>query len=49
MTLRYNSFQYAWECTNKVMLQIYFNFEYVKFIYYQTNKPHVGAFVFNAL
>jgi hypothetical protein len=33
----------------KVMLHIYFNFEYVKFIEYQTNKPHDGAFVFNAL
>ncbi len=33
----------------KVMLHIYFNFEYVKFIDYQTNKPHDGAFVFNAL
>jgi hypothetical protein len=33
----------------KVMLHIYFNFEYVKFIDYQTNKSHDGAFVFNAL
>ncbi len=33
----------------KVMLHIYFNFEYVKFINYETNKPHDGAFVFNAL
>jgi hypothetical protein len=33
----------------KVMLNIYFNFEYVKHIHYQTNKPHEGAFVFNAL
>jgi len=32
----------------EVMLRIYFNFEYVKFIHYQTNKPHDGAFVFNA-
>ncbi len=32
----------------KVMLHIYFNFEYVKLIHYQTNKPHDGAFVFNA-
>jgi hypothetical protein len=31
------------------MLHIYFNFEYVKFIDYQTNKPHDGAFVFNIL
>ncbi len=33
----------------EVMLHIYFNFEYVKFIHYQTNRPHDGAFVFNAL
>jgi hypothetical protein len=33
----------------EVMLHIYFNFEYVKLIHYQTNRPHDGAFVFNAL
>jgi hypothetical protein len=33
----------------KVMLHIYFNFECVKLIHYQTNQPHDGAFVFNAL
>ncbi len=33
----------------KVMLHIYFNFEYVKLIHYQTNRSHDGAFVFNAL
>jgi len=33
----------------EVMLHIYSNFEYVKFIHYQTNIPHDGAFMFNAL
>jgi len=33
----------------KVMLHIYFSFEYVKHIHYQTNKPHDGDFVFNVL
>ncbi len=33
----------------KVMLHIYFNFEYVKLIRYQTNRSHDGAFVFNTL
>jgi hypothetical protein len=33
----------------EVMLHIYFNFEYVKFMHYQTNRPHDGAFVFDAL
>jgi hypothetical protein len=33
----------------EVMFHIYFNFEYVKLIHYQTNRPHDGAFVFNAL
>jgi hypothetical protein len=33
----------------KVMLHVYFNFECVKLIHYQTNQPHDGAFVFNAL
>jgi hypothetical protein len=32
----------------EVMLHIYFNFENIKFIHYQINKPHDGAFVFNA-
>ncbi len=32
-----------------VMLHIYSSFEYVKFIHYQINIPHDGAFVFNAL
>ncbi len=32
----------------EVMLDIYSIFEYVKLIHYQTNKPHDGAFVFNA-
>jgi len=27
----------------EVMLHIYFNFEYVKFMHYQTNRPHDGA------
>jgi hypothetical protein len=33
----------------EVMLHIYSSFEYVKLTHYQTNKPHDGAFVFNAL
>ncbi len=33
----------------KIMLHIYFNFEYVKLIHYQINRPHDRAFVFNAL
>jgi hypothetical protein len=33
----------------EVMLHIYISFEYVKFIHYQINRPHDGAFVFNAL
>ncbi len=50
MTLRYNSFEYAWECTNRLYVaHIYFNFAYVKLIHCQTNRSHDGAFVFNAL
>jgi hypothetical protein len=33
----------------KVILHIYFSLEYGKLIHYQTNRPHDGAFVFNAL
>jgi hypothetical protein len=33
----------------EVMLHIYFNFEYVKLIHYQSDRPHDKAFVFNAL
>jgi hypothetical protein len=33
----------------EVMLHIYFSFEYVKFIHYQINRSHDGAFIFNAL
>ncbi len=33
----------------KVMLHIYFSFEYVKLVHYQSNKSHDRAFVFNAL
>ncbi len=33
----------------KVMLHIYSSLEYVKLIHCQIDKPHDGAFVFNAL
>jgi hypothetical protein len=33
----------------EVILPIYFNFEYVKLIHYQTNRPQDATFVFNAL
>jgi hypothetical protein len=33
----------------EVILHIYFNFEYVKLIQYQINRPHDGTFVFNAI
>jgi hypothetical protein len=33
----------------EVMLHIYFNFECVQLIHYQINRPHDGAFMFNAL
>jgi hypothetical protein len=33
----------------EVILHIYFSFEYVKLIRYQTNRPHDGTFVFNAI
>jgi hypothetical protein len=33
----------------EVMLHTYFSFEYVKFLHYQTNRPHDEVFMFNAL
>jgi hypothetical protein len=33
----------------EVTLHIYSSFEFVKLIHYQTNRPHDGDFVFNAL
>ncbi len=33
----------------KVMLHIYFSFEYIRLIHYQIDRPHDGIFVFNAL
>jgi len=33
----------------EVILHIYFSFESVKLNHYQTNRPHDGTFVFNAI
>jgi hypothetical protein len=49
MTLRYNYFEYALECTNKGYVAHNFSFEYVRLIHYQTDRAHDGIFVFNAL